>query len=140
VWTGREFIVWGGLGCTRTRTGEPRSCGDGARYDPARDAWTPLSGVNAPTPRSGHSAVWTGQVMLVWGGGAETCANGTSGACQDGAAYDPVADTWTPLRVQGAPFARSSHAAVWTGARMFVWGGVGAGSELTLVDGGLFTP
>jgi N-acetylneuraminic acid mutarotase len=140
VWTGRELIVWGGLGCSRDEAGQPRLCGDGARYDPETDAWTPLAKEDAPTPRSGHSAVWTGEEMLIWGGAAEQCADDTSGACQDGAAYNPTTDTWTPLSSRSAPEARSSHTAVWLGTRMFLWGGVGRGSEATLLDGALFSP
>ncbi|HZI12570.1 MAG TPA: hypothetical protein VE153_19460 [Myxococcus sp.] len=140
VWTGSELLIWGGLGCSRSAAGEPRLCGDGARYSPATDSWAPLSARDAPTPRSGHTAVWTGQEMLIWGGAAAECADGSSGACQDGAAYDPATDTWTPLSQQNAPLARSNHTAAWLGTRMFVWGGVGRGGESTLLDGALFTP
>src|SRR4029450_6955063 len=34
-------------------------------------------------------------------------------------------DTWTPTSTAGAPEARSSHTAVWTGTEMIVWGGSG---------------
>ncbi len=32
------------------------------------DTWTATSTTNAPTGRSGHTAVWTGSEMIVWGG------------------------------------------------------------------------
>jgi len=32
-------------------------------------------------------------------------------------------DTWTPTNLTGAPDARVSHTAVWTGSEMIVWGG-----------------
>src|SRR5437870_3030856 len=32
------------------------------------DTWTATSTTNAPTARSGHTAVWTGSEMIVWGG------------------------------------------------------------------------
>src|SRR5437868_2691207 len=32
------------------------------------DSWTPTTIVNAPTAREGHSAVWTGSEMIIWGG------------------------------------------------------------------------
>jgi N-acetylneuraminic acid mutarotase len=140
VWTGTELLIWGGLGCGRSGTGEPQLCGDGARYNPATDTWAPLSRENAPTPRSGHTAVWTGREMLLWGGSAVKCADGTSGACGDGAAYDPGTDTWKPLSRERAPQARSSHTAVWTGSQMFVWGGLGTSTESALLDGALFSP
>ena len=34
------------------------------------DSWTATSTTNAPTARSGHTAVWTGSEMIVWGGDA----------------------------------------------------------------------
>ena len=40
----------------------------GGRYDPATDTWTPTSTVGAPSGRRYHTAVWTGSVMVVWGG------------------------------------------------------------------------
>jgi len=40
----------------------------GARYDPNSDHWVALSTTNAPSPRIGHTAVWTGQGMLIFGG------------------------------------------------------------------------
>ncbi|MCY1046251.1 hypothetical protein OV208_33385 [Corallococcus sp. bb12-1] len=138
VWTGTEMLVFGGLGCGGDG---PRYCEGGARYDPRRDAWSPLSTKGAPSPRTGHVAVWTGTRMLVWGGAAAKCGNGGSGACADGAVYDPASDTWTPLRTEGAPSARSGHAGVWTGQSLFIWGGLGgAGAEVALSDGALLVP
>jgi N-acetylneuraminic acid mutarotase len=134
------MIVWGGLGCGRDSTNSPKLCGDGGAYDPAADRWTALSTAGAPTPRSGHAAVWTGKQMIVWGGAAVTCADGSSGACGDGAAYDPSSDRWTPLPSSGAPTPRSGHAAAWTGQAMFIWGGAGGGAEIAYHDGALYMP
>ena len=33
------------------------------------DTWTATSTSNAPSARAGHTAVWTGSEMIVWGGG-----------------------------------------------------------------------
>lgn len=67
VWTGSELIVWGG----RTQ-GVPR-LGSGGRYNPSTDSWLPTSrGTNAPAPRSGLTAVWTGTEMIVWGAARRT--------------------------------------------------------------------
>ncbi len=114
VWTGAEMIVWGGDGSfDRTRLEQ-----SGGRYDPAADAWQPLTTTGAPPARLNHSAVWTGAEMIVWGGRAESGAT-----LDDGARYDPGADAWSPLSQSGAPAARSRHTAVWTGNAMIVWGG-----------------
>jgi hypothetical protein len=55
------MVVWGGyIGNTSFDTG--------GRYDPATNSWSPTSTTGAPSPRRGHTAVWTGSVMIVWGG------------------------------------------------------------------------
>jgi uncharacterized Zn-binding protein involved in type VI secretion len=63
VWTGREMIVWGGqagfLGYYFNA---------GGRYDPDTDSWTATSITDAPDGRYRHTAVWTGNEMIVWGG------------------------------------------------------------------------
>ena len=35
---------------------------------PCTDQWTATSTTNAPSARDGHTAVWTGSEMIVWGG------------------------------------------------------------------------
>src|SRR4030095_10777271 len=69
VWTGSEMIVWAGRTWGPPPIGAPDFLNTGGRYDPATDSWRPTSTLNAPRPRSGHSAVWTGSEMIVWGGG-----------------------------------------------------------------------
>src|SRR5947207_6723740 len=76
------------------------------------DTWTATSTTNAPTARYGHTAVWTGSEMIVWGGGSNT-----------GGRYNPSTDSWTATSTTNAPTARSRHTAVWTGSEMIVWGG-----------------
>jgi N-acetylneuraminic acid mutarotase len=59
--------------------------------------------------------------MIIWGGrNGGTLAN-------DGAAYDPATDKWSPLPDTGAPSAREGHIAVWTGSEMIVFGGTDSG-------------
>ena len=78
-------------------------------------AWIVTAEAPIPT-RSGHTAVRTGREMLVWGG--ETGAGDSS----EGAAYDPIADTWRALSPAPIPD-RYGHSAAWTGTEMIVWGG-----------------
>jgi hypothetical protein len=40
----------------------------GGRYDPDTDTWVTTSTINAPDCRYRHTAVWTGNEMMVWGG------------------------------------------------------------------------
>jgi N-acetylneuraminic acid mutarotase len=92
--------------------------GDGGAYDPATDTWRPLPSADAPSPRYGQTAVWTGTEMVVWGGLA---SGGT--VLGDGAAYNPATNTWRVLPTACAPSPRTGHSAVWTGGEMIVWGG-----------------
>jgi len=71
-------------------------------------------------PRGGHSVIWTGEEVIVWGGeGNET------GSVQfgNGAAYNPASDSWRAI--EDAPITpRRYHVAAWTGVEMLVVGGV----------------
>jgi len=65
VWTGNEMIVWGGDGpCSELLC----VTNGGARYNPTTDSWVYTSITNAPVARAFHTAVWTGNEMIVWGG------------------------------------------------------------------------
>ena len=110
VWTGTEMLLWGGgiVGGGATNTG--------ARYNPATDSWTPTSVVpNTPSARGGHTAVWTGTEMIVWGGGG--------GGLNTGGLYNPSTDDWTPTLVDLSVQTRTSYSVVWTGTEMIIWGG-----------------
>ena len=123
VWTGSEMIVFGGVDATQPGW---LSFGDGARYNPFTDSWTPLPAAGAPRSRTGHTAVWTGERMIVWGGRdlpADSPLN-------DGAIYHPGSDSWAGIAPHGAPQARTLHTAVWTGTEMIVWGGDSSGNLL----------
>jgi hypothetical protein len=131
VSTGNKMIVWGG-------NAGGSALGDGAVFDPScpgSDCWIAMSSVNAPSPRYGAAAVWTGSGLVVWGG----TTNG-SDSLADGAMYDPATDTWMTLNASGAPSARSNalHAYDASTQRLMVWGGTSSGSFLD--DGALFEP
>jgi hypothetical protein len=106
LWTGSEMLVWGG-------SGAGANLGDGGRYSPATDAWSPMSMIGAPAPRSHHVAVWTGMEMVIWGG------RGNTGVLGDGAAYNRSTDSWRPL--PQSPFPPAADATgVWTGSEMIL--------------------
>ena len=119
VWTGGEMLVWGGMGAPG-RAGSPyyEPLADGAAYDPETDTWRTM----APSPlaaRTSQNAVWTGSVLLIWGG-----ENG-SRKLKDGAAYDPAHDTWTTL--PDAPGTRTGAQTAWTGTEALFYGGSSKG-------------
>jgi len=137
VWTGSEMIVWGGVSDywnTYINTG--------GRYDPTTDTWAPTStGANVPEGMWGHSAVWTGEEMIVWGGSF----NADSWVFYvTGGRYNPSTDTWTPTSAgANVPEARWGHSAVWTGEEMIVWGGFSFdanGNSFPYDTGGRYNP
>ena len=67
------------------------------------------------TPRSGHTAVWTGRKMILWGGGSQ------AGGCY----YDPVDNMWSTIALKDSPSINVGHTAIYTGRKMIVWGGGG---------------
>jgi hypothetical protein len=121
VWTGSMLIVWGGA---TWQQGANAVVDSGLRYSPDTDLWNSTSGKGAPAPRSEHTAVWTGNEMIVWGG---RMSPPEAKALGDGGRYDPRTDSWRPLSSTGAPSARGQHGAVWTGKEMIIWGGQGDG-------------
>jgi N-acetylneuraminic acid mutarotase len=134
IWTGTEMIIWGGYNTTNGNY-----LGDGARYDPTTDTWTPVSPNGAPSPRGLHTATWTGTEMIVWGGVGNAGNSYTNFA--DGARYNPTSDSWTAMGTNSFLAGRYDHAATWTGAKLVIWGGIAYNQTYTLfVDGGLYDP
>lgn len=133
VWTGSEMIIWGGL----SRQYDPFSeqwidvaLHDGGRFDPASSRWTSTPTANAPSARSGHTAVWTGSEMILWGGGLST-----------GGRFAPLTGNWTPTSTTNAPVARGGHTAVWSGSEMIIWGGLDSNGRTVLLNtGGRYDP
>jgi N-acetylneuraminic acid mutarotase len=113
VWTGSEMLVWGGY----SGSAGDIPLQDGAIYHLASDSWTPLPALNAPAPRFGHTAVWSGTDMIIWGGGILT------NVFADGARFQPSTMQWFPIPAESAPDARMEHSAAWTGANMLIVGG-----------------
>jgi hypothetical protein len=57
------MIIWGGYD-------DSSYVNTGGRYDPTTDSWTATSTANVPDGRAFHTAVWTGNQMIIWGGSA----------------------------------------------------------------------
>jgi hypothetical protein len=113
IWTGTEMIIWGGYDSAFNELD------DGAAYDPAADTWRALAAVpTGVAARERHKAVWTGSMMIVWGG-----YDVNDIELHDGAAYDPAGDSWSTVTDNGAPeVAAHESTVVWTGTDLFVWG------------------
>ena len=60
------------------------------------------------------------------------------GRLNDGGRYNPSINGWTAINTNGAPAARNTHTAVWTGSEMIIWGGYGGSSYQN--DGGRYNP
>jgi len=131
VWTGSEMIVWGGA------FSDPifgnQYLNTGGRYNPITNDWLATSTTNAPEGRWGHTAIWTRNEMIVWGGSSFAGLN-------SGGKYNPSTDSWTATSTTNAPGSRSGHTAVWTGSAMIVWGGFSFEIGDYLNTGGTYNP
>jgi N-acetylneuraminic acid mutarotase len=115
VWTGSRMIVWGGYNSLLDQY-----FNTGGLYDPIANSWAATSTTGAPSGRSGHSMVWTGSEVIVWGGcNGVNCLVGQN----TGGQYNPQTNSWLTTSAIEAPSVRDSHSAVWTGTEMIVFGG-----------------
>jgi N-acetylneuraminic acid mutarotase len=115
AWTNTEVVIVGGQ-----RDFDSQPFDDGAAYDPKTGKWRQIAAFPLG-PRTGATATWTGTEVIVWGGSA-----GGDGPIflGEGAAYDPVADSWRPIAMPGVELSVDIwYEAVWTGSEMFIWGG-----------------
>ncbi len=123
------MIIWGG-------TDFESDLDTGGRYNPGTDSWTPTATrINLPSGREGHTAVWTGSQMIIWGGAYHGV--GPPVYFNTGGRYDPSTNSWTATSTPSAPSGREFHTAVWTDNEMIIWGGESFGSYLN--TGGRFT-
>lgn len=112
VWTGSEYIVWGG-----EKPSEGVWHNTGAAFDPLNGTWRDLA--RSPlAPRSEHVAVWTGTEVII-------CCGRQQEVGAPAGAYDPATDSWR--LIPPPPISPSFAEAVWTGNEMIVFGGVGPG-------------
>ena len=114
---GKSVFIWGGL------DDDGNALADGAIYTPATDTWKTLpKGAGAPTARITPSAVWTGSVVIVFGGSDANVQNFN----RDGGIYDPTANAWSVLPAPTTISRRNMPLAYWDGSRAVFWGGTGA--------------
>jgi hypothetical protein len=116
VWTGAEVLVWDSSNIDDT-SGKWIDGGRGAAYNPATDRWRPLPRSPLST-RTWSIQAWTGKQLLVISG---SCGGAGQIRCQDGAAYDPAANTWTPIPALAGGAIAPEAAAAWTGSELIIW-------------------
>jgi hypothetical protein len=111
VWTGTEMLAFGMMdGALNLTTGR----------------WRPLAmGEAGPSVYA-----WTGEQVLVWGGGC--CGQFLS----SGLAYDVARNVWQPL--PAAPLAGRHTTGVWTGQELVIIGGQGEQGPFS--DGAAYNP
>lgn len=113
VWTGDEAIF--------LRTSGEEGPIDGAAYDPLSNTWRRIA--RAPLQRAyGGVRVWTGNEVVVWGGGGR----GEERAVR-GAAYDPDSDAWRPI--EPGPIGLNLVSGAWTGQELLVFGSLLSGAN-----------
>lgn len=136
IWTGEEMIVWGGYALDGV---VEIYLNDGSAYNPETDTWRRLALVpDGSFKPYHHTAVWTGEKMIVWGGSAFQSLDEPPVVSGDGLAYDPVTDSWEVLPAGPGP--RTKHSAIWTGKEMMIWGGSRSAEDEFIADGGLYNP
>src|SRR4029453_6608473 len=86
--------------------------------------------------RSGHTAVWTGSEMIVWGGRFN--GGGWEFFLNTGGRYNPSTDSWIATSTTNAPAARNGQTAVGRGSKMI--GGGGFDGKNSLNTGGRYNP
>lgn len=114
VWAGSEMIVWGGY----DGSGGVGGANTGGKYNPSTDSWTATNTALAPAARLRHTAIWSGNEMVVWGG-----VDNNNSPTNTGGKYNPSSNSWMATSTTSAPVSRYLHTAVWSGSEMIVWGG-----------------
>jgi Kelch motif len=128
AWTGREAVLFVS-GLSPDGKPYPKSMARAAAYDPRTNTWRRI----APLP--GNNMLFTGNA--VWDG-REVLVAGTGRSARSTYAFDPAANRWRTLA--SLPARRIGAGAVWTGKRLFLWGGLNFAGTKTLRDGEAYDP
>jgi N-acetylneuraminic acid mutarotase len=111
TWADGKLVVWGGVLPDHTKTNS------GAVYDPETDTWDELPTLGAPSSTERHSAAWTGDEFIVFGG-----FDSLSDIRGQGGVFTPVTRKWTSFFSESA-MGRTEHSAIWNGESLVVFGG-----------------
>lgn len=111
-----SMLVWGGVGRPGS-TGAEVPLSTGAEYLAESTQWILIDDTGAPSPRSLHTAAWTGETMVIWGGDLAS-----PNPDDTGAEYTPTSNSWKPLPAGPLP-PRIGHSMTWTGSHLIIFGG-----------------
>ena len=140
------MIVWGGTACSGNPIcGTTALTNTGGIFHIASNTWqsggTDIASFDTPSPRTMHSAIWTGSTMIIWGGFDGTQSLDTGGRYTPG-----TPGSWSTVSTINAPSPRQAHTGIWTGSKMLIWGGFVCSNPplcsqiVPLNDGGLYDP
>ncbi len=125
VWATDRMIVWGGTG----EAGELNTGGQLVFTNGVPAHWLATTTSGAPLARIGHTAVWTGDRVIIWGG------QSSGMPLNNGAVFCASCDEWASVSSTNAPLPRYDHAAVWTGTEMMIVGGANVAGPLATSAG-----
>jgi len=141
AWTGTDLLIWAteNDGADPGSPFQPNGFVLLARYDPAGNRWERLSVEGAPSPRSRPIVAWANEELLVWGG--HPYGGRIVSARIDGARYNPITGSWTPMSNHGAAEGSEDYSrpSVSTGTQLVIWGSYSAASG-NLPGGGIYDP
>lgn len=114
-----QLIIWGG-------ERGARHLPDGAVLDLRDMRWQRMQ--LGPEGRALHSAVWSGDEIIIFGGETQDEGSTVRRYVTDIAGYTPPqsandAGRWRTFPVDYVPLRVKNHSAIWSGTSMIVWGG-----------------
>lgn len=124
VWTGKEFITWGGV--------TVGAGNHGGRYDVASDTWIPFNTPNLDPIYEG-AAVWSGsKVYYVQGRYSSAYVNEQFSGSYSGLSFDPANNKWDYL--PAAPITQTWMPHTWTGTELLTFATFRDGNDRTVLS------
>ena len=116
---GKKLILWGGYDVVDST---PLSR---VLFDYSTAAWAEVAEDSAPSPRSGHSAVWLNNKMYVFGGYDEEKFS------NEAYAYDLSKNSWEVIKGLPENIEPRAYATAETfGGKIYIWGGMNESGTL----------
>lgn len=116
---------------------------DGGTYTPSNASFSPIPspGSALPEPHRRYVSAFYGSNRLFIWGGQRYVAGQPRIVLGNGASWNLMTRTWTPME-PGGPSPRARASAVWAGSEAILWGGfdLSGGTERLLADGMIYHP